>query len=69
VFLSAGVGVDNQTLPESADDRRANQLHHVSGRHLQPLLADRKSGKSRVLQQGGMDVGSRHTRNAPSTLA
>src|SRR5690606_1745608 len=23
----------NQTLPESADDRRATQLHHVRGRH------------------------------------
>jgi peptidoglycan hydrolase-like protein with peptidoglycan-binding domain len=28
------VGFDNQTLPESADDHPASQLHHVHGRHL-----------------------------------
>lgn len=26
-------GVDNKTLPKSADNRRDTQLHHVEGRH------------------------------------
>ncbi|CAG1012341.1 MAG: hypothetical protein F9K19_08675 [Rhizobiaceae bacterium] len=28
--LSRKVGFDNQTLPESADDHRATQLHHLA---------------------------------------
>jgi len=32
------VGFDNQTLPESADDHRATQLHHVQGRH--PIIVE-----------------------------
>jgi len=34
------VGFDNQTLPESADDHRATQLHHVQGRHPDSLLEE-----------------------------
>src|SRR5690606_12738165 len=33
VFLPERGWSRNQTLPESADDRRATQLHHVRGRH------------------------------------
>jgi hypothetical protein len=46
---SRKVGFDNQTLPESADDHRATQLHHVSGRHRVAIEVVRKLDPERSL--------------------